>query len=169
MSKKIEALKQKVLQAQESSDLAALYVLQEEAYELFDEDTLSGFFANILDLALENLTNALEACVKLDTKDVQDFATLRALYEYAMEHYHAGAIKDASALFEVLSGITDDELFSRALTYHYKASENGIDLDTFMDEYADMELTQANNTFYISCFSKKAQKLLSIEKNIAEK
>ena len=28
MSKKVEALKQKVLQAQEKSDLAALYVLQ---------------------------------------------------------------------------------------------------------------------------------------------
>ena len=168
MSEKVQALKEKVLQAQEKSDLAALYVLQEEAYEIFDEETLSGFFANILDLALENLTNALEACVKLDTQDVQDFATLRALYEYAMEHYHAGATKDASALFEVLSGISDDKLFSEALMYHHKASENGADLDTFMDTYADMERTQANNTFYISCFTKKAQELLDTKKKIAE-
>ena len=160
MSNKVQALKAKVLKAQEKSDLAALYVLQEEAHDLFDEETLSAFFANILDLALENLTDTLESCRKFDANDVQDFATLRALYEYAMEHYHAGAIKDASALFEVLSGITDDEAFCIALKYHHKATEAGISLDRFLDEYADMEQTQFNNTFYISSFREKVQKLL---------
>lgn len=168
MSKKVEDLKAKVLEAQQNSDIASLYILQEEALETFDEDTLSAFFANILDLALENLTNTLESCSKLNVNEVQDFATLRALYEYAMEHYHAGAIKDAGALFEVLAGITDDEEFSDALKYHYTASNEGISLDKFMDEYTDMEKTQSNNTFYISCFTKKAQKLLDKNKKVAE-
>lgn len=165
---KVEELKTKVLKAQEESDLAALYVLQEEAHATFDEETLSGFFANILDLALENLTNTLESCQKLNTNEVQDFATLRALYEYAMEHYHAGAIKDASALFEVLAGITDDTQFSESLTYHLKAAQENISLDTFMDEYADIEQTQQNNTFYISSFKDKAQNLLDNNKLASE-
>ena len=160
MSKQIQELKAKVLQAQENSDIATLYVLQEEALELFDEETISAFYANVLDLALENLTNTLEACTKLNTNDVQDFATLRALYEYAMEHYHAGALKDASALFEVLSGISDDETFSIALRYHFKAADKELSLETFMDTYTNMEETQKNNTFYISSFTKKAQELL---------
>ena len=164
----VTQLKAKVLKAQENSDIAAMYILQEEAHNTFDEETLSGFFANILDLALENLTNTLESCSKFDVNDVQDFATLRALYEYAMEHYHAGAAKDASALYEVLSGITNDEDFSKALKYHYIASQEAISLESFMDEYADMEQTQKNNTFYISSFREKAQSLLDTKKNAAE-
>lgn len=165
---KIEALKAKVLDAQKNSDIAALYVLQEEAMSTLDDETLNGFFANILDLALENLTNTLESCSSLNIEDVQDFATLRALYEYAMEHYHGGNPKDASALFEVLSGITKDENFSRALKYHHKASENTISLDVFMDEYTDMQKTQEKKTFYISCFTEKAQNLLTMQKESTE-
>ena len=168
MSNKVEDLKAKVLEAQQNSDIATMYVLQEEALETFDEETVSAFFANILDLALENLTNTLESCQKLDTNDVQGFATLRALYEYAMEHYHAEANQDASALFEVLAGITEDEEFSLALKYHFKAAEKAISLETFMDEYADIEKTQTNNTFYISCFKNKAQELLNTSKKVSE-
>ena len=165
---KVEELKAKVLEAQKNADIATMYVLQEEALETFDEYTLSGFFANILDLALENLTNTLESCSTLEMNEVQDFATLRALYEYAIEHYHAGAIKDASALFEVLSGITKDEDFKIALTYHKQAALKNIPLEQFMDEYADIEKTQQNQTFYISSFTKKAQKLLDNTKIVAE-
>ena len=165
---KEQELKEKILDAQQNGDLAALYVLQDEALEHLNEDDISGFFANILDLALENLTATLESCEKFKMDDVQDFATLRALYEYAMEHYHAGAIQDASALFEVLAGVTDDESFSSALNYHWKASSQNIDLDTFLDSYADIEETQNNNTFYISCFTKKAQELLDNTKIVSE-
>lgn len=160
MSNKINALKEQVLKAQENADIAQLYVLQDEAQETFDEDTLGAFYANILDLALEKLTHTLESYSKLQMEETQDFATLRALYEYAMEHYHAGANKDASALFEVLGGITDDELFSASLLYHKQASSKEISLDEFMEKYCDIDATQKNNTFYISSFKKKAQELL---------
>jgi len=157
---KVEDLKEKVLKAQEKADIASLYVLEKEATEIFDEETLQGFYANILDLALENLTTTLESHRKMDLKEVQDFATTRALYEYAMEHYSSGAIKDASALFEVLSGMTNDDKFSWSLKLHWLASAENISLDDFMQNMADIEVTQANGTFYISGFTKKAQKLL---------
>jgi len=160
VSKKAEELKTKVLQAQQESDIAALYVLEAEAHELFDEDTLSGFYANILDLALEKLTDTLEAHRKMDMNEVQDFATTRALYEYAMEHYSAGQIKDAAALLEVLSGMSNDDKFSWSLKLHYLAAHEGINLDDFMEKFADLETTQTNGTFYISGFTKEAQILL---------
>ena len=159
-----EVLKKKVLEALTEADIASMYVLQDEALEFFDEEELSGFFANTLDLALENLTNTLESCTKLQMDKVQDFATLRALYEYAMEHYHSGNPNDASALFEVLSGVSNDEVFQSALAYHQLAAQNAISLDIFMDDYADIEKTQESKTFYISCFSKKAQDLLNNQK-----
>lgn len=158
---KIEELKAKVLNAVEKADIASLYVLEGEAYETLDEDTLSGFYANILDLALEKLTDALEAHRVMDMNEVQDFATVRALYEYAIEHYSAGKVSDASALFEVLSGLTNDKEFSSALKFHFTASREGITLDDFIDEIADIEATQDAGTFYISRFSKEAQKLLN--------
>ncbi len=157
---KIEELKTKILKAQQESDIAALYVLEAEVHELFDEETISGFYANILDLALEKLTNTLESHRKLDMSNLQDFATIRALYEYAMEHYSAGQLKDAAALLEVLSGMTNDDNFSWALKLHYLAATEGISLEEFMEKLADMKMTQTKGTFYISGFSKEAQILL---------
>ena len=160
MSNKIEELKSKVLEAQQSSDIASLYVLEQQAHEIFDEETIAGFYANILDLALERLTDTLESHRVMDMNEVQDFATLRALYEYAVEHYSAGQIADASALFEVLSGLSSDEKFSSALKLHWIASNENLTLDDFISNIADVDATQRAGTFYISCFSEAAQKLL---------
>ena len=157
---KIDELKTKVLKAQQDSDIASLFVFEKEAHDIFDEDTLIGFYSNILDLALEKLTDALESHRKMDMNEVQDFATLRALYEYAIEHYSAGEIKDASALFEVLSGLSNDEKFSSALKFHWIASSEDITIDDFMDKIADIDTTEKSGTFYISEFTKEAQKLL---------
>lgn len=160
MSKSIENLKERVLKAQQESDIASLYILEQEAHEIFDEEMLHGYYANILDLALEKLTETLESHRKMDFEDVQDFATLRALYEYAIEHYSAGESRDAAALFEVLSGLSNSEEFSQALLLHTIASQEGISLDDFIEKIADIESTQAAGTFYISSFKEEAQKLL---------
>ena len=164
MARSVEDLKAEVLKAQQNTDIASLYILEQEAHEVFDEDTLHGFYANILDLALEKLTNTLESHRKMDMNEVQDFATTRALYEYAIEHYSAGDIKDASALFEVLSGLTNDDAFSSALKLHWIASAEGIKLDDFIEKIADIEATQNAGTFYISQFTKQAQDLLNNSK-----
>ncbi|MCK4874995.1 MAG: hypothetical protein KAS26_04015 [Sulfurimonas sp.] len=160
MSNKVEELKTKVLEAQQNSDIASLYVLEQQAHDVFDEDTIAGFYANILDLALERLTDTLEAHRVMDMNEVQDFATMRALYEYAIEHYSAGQIADASALFEVLSGLSSDEKFSSALKFHWIASKENLSLDDFIANIADIDATHNAGTFYISCFNKEAQKLL---------
>jgi len=164
MARSVEDLKAEVLKAQQNTDIASLYILEQEAHEVFDEDTLHGFYANILDLALEKLTDTLESHRKIDMSEVQDFATTRALYEYAIEHYSAGDIKDASALFEVLSGLTNDDAFSSALKLHWIASAEGIKLDDFIEKIADIEATQNAGTFYISQFTKQAQDLLNNSK-----
>lgn len=160
MISKVEELKTKVLEAQQNSDIASLYVLEQQAHDVFEESLLQAFYANILDLALERLTDTLEAHRVMDMNEVQDFATLRALYEYAIEHYSAGQVKDASALFEVLSGLSNDKKFSSALKLHWIASKENLSLDDFISNIADINETQNAGTFYISCFNKEAQKLL---------
>jgi len=147
-----EKLKEKILKAQSEGDIASLYVLEQEAHDSFDEATLSGYYANILDLALERLTDTLESARKMDMNEVQDFATVRALYEYAVEHYSAGKPEDAAALFEVLSGLSDDAKFSKAMALHMRHAREGMPLETFINTVADIDATQAAGTFYISVF-----------------
>ncbi len=163
-----EKLKAEVLQAQQNSDIASLYMLEGRAHDTFDEKTLQSFYMNILDLALERLTDTLEAHRVMDMSEVQDFATLRALYEYAIEHYDAGKLHDASALFEVLSGLSNDKKFSAALKFHWIASKEELSFDDFLSNIADIDATQEAGTFYISCFNNKAQKLLDSSKIDAE-
>ncbi len=162
---KVQELKEKVLKAQQENDIAALYVLEQQAHDIFDEETIQGFYANILDLALERLTETLEAHRAMNMNEVQDFATLRALYEYAIEHYSAGKIQDAAALFEVLSGLSNNEKFSNALKLHWIAAQEKISFDDFLDRIADIEATQRAGTFYISEFKPEAQKLLDTLKD----
>lgn len=150
----MDELKEKIFKAQSEGDIASLYVLEAQAQDTFDEDTLMAFYANILDLALERLTNALENFEKLDMNEVQDFATLRALYEYAIEHHSAGSTHDASALFEVLGGLSNDEAFSEAMKVHRAACDAKISFETFIEQYVDMNAVQQGGKFYISYFKK---------------
>lgn len=156
-------LKEKIYKAQSEGDIAALYVLEAQAHEKFDEDTLMAYYANILDVALERLTNALENLEKLDMSEVQDFATLRALYEYAIEHYSAGSATDASALFEVIGGLANDEAFAEAMKIHRAACDARIPFDDFIEQYVDMKGTQDAGKFYISVFTPKIETLPSGE------
>ena len=160
-----EQLKEKILEAQKAADIASLYVLENEAHNLFDEETLHGYYANILDLALEKLTDTLEAHRTMDMNEVQDFATLRALYEYAMEHYSVGKDSDAAALFEVLAGLSNDEKFSNAMKLHQGAAAQQLSLDDFLEKIADLQATENAATFYVSRFTKEAQNLLDNNKN----
>lgn len=164
----VEKLKEEILKAQREGDIASLFMLEQKAHENFDEETLGGFYANILDIALERLTDALESARVMDMNEVQDFATLRALYEYALEHYGAGKALDAAALFEVLGGLSNDKKFSEAMDIHRAASNAKIPFEEFLDDTADLEATQKDGTFYISRFNKKAQDLLHVNKTDSE-
>ena len=163
-----EELKAKILEAQKKEDIASLYVLEQQAHELFDEETLHGYYANILDLALEKLTDTLESHRRMEMNEVQDFATLRALYEYAMEHYSAGSPSDAAALFEVLSGLSNDTKFSDAMKVHQAAALENLSLDDFLEKLADLQETENAGTFYVSRFTKEAQELLDTDKSKEE-
>ncbi len=152
-------LKAEVYKAQAEGNIAKLYSLEARAQDELSEDEVMRYYSNILELALERLTEVLEKTIKLDVADVQDFATLRALYEYAVEHYSAGSVHDASALFEILGGLSNSQAFSESMKIHQKAADAKITIDDFINEIADIEQTQQNGTFYVSAFLPKAKTL----------
>ncbi len=162
MSDTIVEFKERVLECVKEADIATLYVMEQEAHDVLVEEDLAGYYANILELALENLTNALEQARRFSLNEVQEFATLRALYEYAIEHYSAGNPNDAGALFEILEGLTEDESFGKAMKLHHLACSENFSLDEFLEKIADVDATQKAGTFYISVFSSEAQHLLNI-------
>ncbi len=145
-------VKKKILEAQTSGDIAALYMLEAEATEKFDDETLSKYYANILELALENLTDALESGKTFDMQNAQDFSTLRALYEYAIEHYSMNKYEDASALFEILSGLSNDNDFSSSMDMHVAATKAKRNIEDFIDNGCDVEAVVKKGTFYLSEF-----------------
>lgn len=147
-----ENLKSEILKAQGEGDIAALYMLEQRAHALFGEEELVAYYANILDLALENLTTALESAKRFKLDEVQDCATVRALYEYAIEHYSAGSLSDAAALFEILEGVTQDSAFSEAMKRHTRYAREQIAFERFIDEIADLDATQEAQSFYICAF-----------------
>ncbi len=162
MSDKVKIFKERVLKLQQKSDIAGLYVLELEAHDTLNKEDLNGYYANILELALENLTDALEIARRFKLDEVQDFATIRALYEYAIEHYSAGSTDDGAALFEILVGLSEDENFSQAMKIHQLSAQSGLDFDDFLNKIADIPATQIAGTFYISSFSDEAKNILDI-------
>ncbi len=136
----------------ESGDIAALYLLESEVLEKFDEEQSMRYYANILDLALENLTDALESNRTMSFENAQDLSTLKALYEYALEHFDAKKLADAGALFEILSGLSDSTDFSSSMIRHKKATQEFSSLDQFLENSVDLEATEQNDTFYINGF-----------------
>ena len=160
----IQQLKTTIKEAVAAGDIAKLYMLEQQANDYLDEELLIGYYKNILDLAIERLTQTLQSHTKMNFDDVQDFSALRALYEYAMEHYHAGKSEDAAALFEILSGISDNKAFGNAMRVHALAAQQGVNLEDFLESYADMEAVEAQGNFYIGDFTAKAQELLNTPK-----
>lgn len=71
-----------------------------------------------------------------------------------MEHYSAGKKADASALFEILSGLCSDETFSKAMKVHQLGADAGLSLDRFIETIADVDTTHMASNFYISHFKK---------------
>lgn len=157
---KKEQLQTKIADAQKNGSIASLYVLEQEVSELFCEDEAGEFYGAILELALERLSDILESHRKMDLLEVEDFATARALYEYAIEHYSSAAFSDAAALFEMLSGMSSDEKFSLSLKIHTFCAQEKMDFDDFLSKVADLDATQTNKTFYISAFVDEAMRML---------
>ena len=158
MSEFLVQVRENSIEAVHNGDIKALYDLVETHNEELNDEIEQGLYGNILELALELLTNALETKSKLSLKDEQQRYTLRALYEYAISHYSSKHFADAKALFEVLEGTAQEDNFIKSMKIHAAACANEIDIDSFIDEFCIVN--DKLDDFYIKDFKNKAQKLL---------
>jgi hypothetical protein len=164
MSELLAQIREKSIEAVHYGDIKALYELVECHHGELNDDIEQGIYGNILDLALELLTNTLESEGKLSLENEQERYTLRALYEYAISHYSSKRFSDAKALFEVLEGTSVEEEFVRSMQIHAAAAALEIDIDSFIDKYC--EVNEKLDDFYIKEFKNKAHNLLDKVKKI---
>lgn len=162
MSELLVQIREKSIEAIHYGDIKALYALLEAHHSEITEEMEQALYANILELALELLTNALESKAKLSLQNEAGRYTLRALYEYAISHYSSQRFEEAKALFEVLEGTSEEEIFIDSMRIHAAAAQQHIDIDTFIDEYC--EIDERLDDFYITAFKNKAQELLTMRK-----
>jgi purine nucleoside permease len=158
MSEFLVQVRERSIEAVHNADIKALYDLVETHNEELNDDIEQGLYGNILELALELLTNALETKSKLSLEDEQQRYTLRALYEYSISHYSSNRFSDAKALFEVLEGTAQEEGFVESMKIHAAAAGSEIDIDTFIDKYC--VVNGKMDDFYIKEFTDKGRKLL---------
>ncbi|MFC2074200.1 hypothetical protein ACFLR3_03010 [Campylobacterota bacterium] len=163
MSELLVQIRERSIEAVHHGDIKALYEIVETHHENLNEELEQGLYGNILELALELLTNVLETKAKLSLDDEQEYYTLRALYEYAISHYSSKRFEDAKALFEVLEGTAKEDEFIKSMQIHAKAASSHIDIDSFIDDYC--EVNDKLDDFYIKGFKSKAQKLLEQAKD----
>ncbi len=162
MSELLVQIRERTIEAVHHGDIKALYEIVETHHDALNDDIEQGLYGNILELALELLTNALETKAKLSLQEEQEYYTLRALYEYAISHYSAKRFEDAKALFEVLVGIAADDEFINAMQIHARAASLHMDIDSFLDDYC--EINGKMDDFYIKAFKVKVQELLEDSK-----
>ncbi|HIC44833.1 MAG TPA: hypothetical protein EYO73_11340 [Sulfurimonas sp.] len=159
MSEFLVQIREKSIEAVHNGDIKALYELVEVHNNELNDDIEQGLYGNILELALELLTNALESKDKLSLLNEQQKYTLRALYEYAISHYSSQHFYDAKALFEVLAGTAKEKNFIDSMRIHAAAAGKEIDIDSFIDKFCIVN--EKLDDFYIKDFEKEAQNLLT--------
>ncbi|MDF1880349.1 hypothetical protein JHD50_03350 [Sulfurimonas sp. MAG313] len=159
MSEFLVQVREKSIEAVHNADIKALYDLVEMHHEDLNDEIEQGLYGNILELALELLTNALESKDKLSLENEQQRYTLRALYEYAISHYSSKHFNDARALFEVLEGVSKEKEFIESMRFHSAAAALDIEIDDFLDKFCIVN--EKLDDFYIKEFQEEAQNLLS--------
>jgi len=146
----IEALKK------DEQFLADVKMLEEEvknsdsvakAYQLLDvklalnedEEGINELFKKIVNGAFTNIAIALEQNKKLNLSDEEDIATLRGIYEYAMQAYSENLTKQAQELFLALHHVVDDFELKDAFMVHAAAVGKGYSFEDFINKLAKMD------------------------------
>jgi len=134
---KLNELEQNALQSKRLIDL----------YEVLDilsgtqdsEERINNIYQNILEVALENLAGKLEQKNLFALDNEEELYTLRALYEYAINHYSNNDFKGASELFFMLNVLVEDSTIRFSMQLHAIGAAEHISFDEFVEKFIDLD------------------------------
>jgi len=137
---KLNELEANALSTQKLKDLYEVLDLLSGSEK--DESRVNNIYQNILEISLELFANKLESKEILNLDDEEELYTLRALYEYAINHYSNNDFKGASELFLMLSILTEDATLAFSMQLHAVCSAENIKFDDFVEKFIDIESLQ---------------------------
>jgi hypothetical protein len=173
----LETLKNKKSEAISQKNIIKLYeVLDNYLFLSRDEDqkTIDEIYSVILDKAIDNLTYKLESNQMFSFEDEEEHMTLRAIYEYAIEHYSSNSFSEARELFLMLSILTENNNFRGAMQIHAVATIKKLSFDDFLDQFVDIEQIkkidetgdETKNSYFILYFYDNANQFLHENKQL---
>ena len=103
-----------------------------------EEETINEIFTFIVNRAFDVLAEYLTEHKTFNLSDPEEYATARAIYEHGIQRYSEKDQKGAKEIFLVLYHQITDEEIREAMMVHAAAVMEGIDFETFIDEFADV-------------------------------
>jgi len=135
-------------------DIISLYELVD--HEALDLEMKQELQEIVLQLATEKMHDKMAEGSAFDFEDKSEQFVLRVLYENAIGAFQAGERYDSCEAFSMLSASSSSKLFEKALKKHLLALQEGVDFDTFINEWVSVEPPKH---FFISSFTKEVEKM----------
>ena len=173
MDKRIEELKndpnfllelnRREEEAKRDRDIIRLYDVLDTliALEKSDKSRINSIYNLILEIALNSLHSKLESESLFDLDNEYDHYTLRAIYEYGIDHYSHSRFDEAKEIFILLSIVNENPVFKGAMQIHLVAILKKIPFNEFLEKFVDMEAMESKNeSFFILYFFDSANQFL---------
>jgi len=159
----LDSLQKRESEAFEEQNILKLYDVL-DTYLLIEkgsDELINKLYENILELALDKLSHKLQNRETCSLDNDEEHITLRAIYEYAIEHYSTDRLSEASELFLMLSILTENRTFTGAMQIHLVATLKGINFDKFLDDFVDMDMMDnSDESYFLLYFKDSANKFL---------
>jgi hypothetical protein len=156
----------------EQNSIAKGYQLLNAKILLNEQDPkIDEIFTFIVEKAFDRLAEHFAKTEEFKISNEEDVATLRAIYEFAMQKWSEGDTKSASELFLALHLLTDDKELSDAFLVHFGAVQSGYSFEDFIEKLAvvpEAQLTDdSSKAYFIINFSQPLDIMLKMfEKEI---
>ena len=124
---------------QEQNSIAKGYQLLDIRLAMEEgEDAINEIFTFIVNRAFDVLSEYLTEHKKFNLSNPEEYATARAIYEHGIQRYSEKDMKGAKEIFLVLYHQIEEPEIHEAMMIHAAAVMEGINFETFIDEFADV-------------------------------
>ncbi|WP_200762461.1 hypothetical protein [Nitrosophilus alvini] len=165
----LKELEKKEEEALKSGKISLMYDVLDTLLALdMEADRIDRLYSKILETAFDALAEYLTSFRHFDLSKEEELYTVRAIYEHALERYDEGDFKGAKELFLILSLVTDDEDFKKAMLLHTAAAAASVDLNAFLQKFVDHSKLD-ENSFFFTVFTEEAEDFMEKNRDAIEK
>lgn len=109
-----------------------------------DEERINDVFTFILNHAFDRLSENLTTKNTFNMREEEDIATVRAIYEHAIQIYSDRSFKSAKELFLVLHHVVDYYKLQESMMIHAVNAMKNIEFDDFIESIVDTKKFDPN-------------------------